>query len=101
MYRWHIADPVRFTKSLRFDIEHTGWISADETESGKIEGTPSARTTSPPWPSGTRRDSPSGSRRCRRSPNGVSRTRRHHRGKALLAGSRKVLRRGRFQKGYD
>jgi hypothetical protein len=38
MYRWHIADPVRFTKSLRFDIEHTGWISADETESGKIEG---------------------------------------------------------------
>jgi hypothetical protein len=38
MYRWHIADPVRFAKSLRFDIEHTGWISADETESGKIEG---------------------------------------------------------------
>jgi len=38
MYRWHIADPVRFTKSLRFDIEHTGWMSADETESGKIEG---------------------------------------------------------------
>jgi hypothetical protein len=38
MYRWHIADPVRFEKSLRFDIEHTGWISADETESGKIEG---------------------------------------------------------------
>ncbi|MHB8055853.1 MAG: glycoside hydrolase family 172 protein [Candidatus Aminicenantales bacterium] len=38
MYRWHIADPVRFSKSLRFEIEHTGWISADETESGKIEG---------------------------------------------------------------
>jgi len=38
MYRWHIADPVRFEKSLRFDLEHTGWISADETESGKIEG---------------------------------------------------------------
>jgi len=38
MYRWHIADPVRFEKSLRFEIEHTGWISADETESGKIEG---------------------------------------------------------------
>ncbi len=38
MYRWHIADPVRFSKSLRFDIEHTGWMSADETESGKIEG---------------------------------------------------------------
>lgn len=38
LYRWHIADPVHFTKSLRFEIEHTGWISADETESGKVEG---------------------------------------------------------------
>ncbi len=38
LYRWHIADPVRFTKSLRFEIEHKGWLSADETESGKIEG---------------------------------------------------------------
>ncbi len=38
LYRWHIADPIRFTKSLRFEIEHKGWITADETESGKIEG---------------------------------------------------------------
>ena len=38
MYRWHIVDAIRFAKSLRFDMEHTGWISADETESGKIEG---------------------------------------------------------------
>lgn len=38
MYRWHLADPVRFTKSLRFELEHKGWISADETESGKVEG---------------------------------------------------------------
>ncbi len=38
LYRWHIADPVRFTKSLLFEIEHKGWISADETESGKVEG---------------------------------------------------------------
>ena len=38
LYRWHIADPVRFTKSLRFEIEHKGWISADESESGKVEG---------------------------------------------------------------
>lgn len=37
LYRWHIADPIRFTQSLRFEIEHTGWISEDETESGKIE----------------------------------------------------------------
>lgn len=38
LYRWHVADPVRFTKSLRFYIEHTGWITEDETESGKVEG---------------------------------------------------------------
>ncbi len=38
MYRWHIADPVRFTKSLRFEIEHKGWMSADETTTGKVEG---------------------------------------------------------------
>jgi hypothetical protein len=24
-YRWHLADPVPFTKSLRFLIEHKGW----------------------------------------------------------------------------
>jgi len=38
LYRWHIPDPVRFRKSLRFEIEHKGWITADETESGKVEG---------------------------------------------------------------
>lgn len=38
LYRWHIADPVRFRQSLRFEIEHTGWITGDETESGKTEG---------------------------------------------------------------
>jgi hypothetical protein len=38
LYRWHILDPIRFTKSLRFEIEHTGWITGDETESGKVEG---------------------------------------------------------------
>lgn len=38
LYRWHITDPVRFRKSLRFEIEHTGWITGDETESGKTEG---------------------------------------------------------------
>jgi hypothetical protein len=38
LYRWHIPDPVRFTRSLRFEIEHKGWISGDETESGKVEG---------------------------------------------------------------
>jgi len=38
LYRWHVADPIRFQKSLRFEIEHAGWISADETESGKVEG---------------------------------------------------------------
>ncbi len=38
LYRWHVADPIRFGKSLRVEIEHKGWISADETESGKVEG---------------------------------------------------------------
>ena len=31
LYRWHIQDPVRFTRSFRFEIEHTGWITGDET----------------------------------------------------------------------
>jgi hypothetical protein len=38
LYRWHIPDPVRFSKSLKFTIEHKGWISADETETGKVDG---------------------------------------------------------------
>jgi hypothetical protein len=38
LYRWHIADPIRFRNSIRFEIEHTGWISADETETGEIDG---------------------------------------------------------------
>jgi hypothetical protein len=38
LYRWHIVDPIRFRKSLRFEIEHTGWITGDETKSGKVEG---------------------------------------------------------------
>ena len=38
MYRWHLADPVRFTRSLRFEIEHKGWMSADETTTGKVNG---------------------------------------------------------------
>ena len=24
-YRWHIADPIPFTRSFRFDFEHAGW----------------------------------------------------------------------------
>lgn len=38
LYRWHIQDPVRFTQSLRFKIEHTGWMTGDETETGKVDG---------------------------------------------------------------
>jgi hypothetical protein len=38
MYRWHIADPIRFTRSLRVEFEHTGWISADESETGQVNG---------------------------------------------------------------
>lgn len=38
LYRWHIEDPVRFTQAFRFEIEHTGWISADETATGEVDG---------------------------------------------------------------
>ena len=27
-YRWHAVDPIPFTTSLRFDIEHAGWTYA-------------------------------------------------------------------------
>ena len=37
LYRWHILDAVRFNKSFRFEIEHTGWISDDETETGEVD----------------------------------------------------------------
>ncbi len=38
MYRWHIDDPIRFQESLRVELEHTGWISGDETETGEVDG---------------------------------------------------------------
>ena len=38
LYRWHILDALRFTKSFRFEIEHTGWMAADETATGKVDG---------------------------------------------------------------
>jgi hypothetical protein len=38
MYRWHIADPIRFQHSLRVTFEHTGWMSADETATGRVDG---------------------------------------------------------------
>ncbi|MGV8090883.1 MAG: glycoside hydrolase family 172 protein [Mangrovibacterium sp.] len=38
LYRWHIQDPVRFTRSFRFEIEHTGWMSSDETATGEVDG---------------------------------------------------------------
>ncbi len=37
MYRWHVADPIRFTRSLRVTFEHTGWIPADESQTGKVD----------------------------------------------------------------
>jgi len=37
-YRWHITDPIVFTKSIRVTIEHYGWISADERPDNKIHG---------------------------------------------------------------
>jgi hypothetical protein len=38
VYRWHLPDPVRFTKSLRVEIEDAGWISKDELKGGVHEG---------------------------------------------------------------
>jgi len=38
LYRWHMKDAVRFSKSLRFEIEHHGWMSPDETDSGVADG---------------------------------------------------------------
>ncbi len=29
-YRWHLADPVVFSKSIKVEIEHMGWMSEDE-----------------------------------------------------------------------
>ena len=38
VYRWHVADPVRFTRSLRVRIENAGWISEDELAEGVGRG---------------------------------------------------------------
>jgi hypothetical protein len=38
IYRWHILDPVSFKKSLRFEIENTGWMSDDELAEGTHPG---------------------------------------------------------------
>jgi hypothetical protein len=37
-YRWHVPDPIRFTRSLRVEIENTGWISTDELKEGANRG---------------------------------------------------------------
>lgn len=34
-YRWHINDPIVFSKSIKFTIEHYGWISPDENSEYK------------------------------------------------------------------
>lgn len=34
-YRWHVNDPIVFQKSLRFTIEHYGWLPVDENPAGK------------------------------------------------------------------
>ena len=34
-YRWHIADPIVFNKSIKVTVEHWGWISPDENPEGK------------------------------------------------------------------
>jgi D-arabinan exo alpha-(1,3)/(1,5)-arabinofuranosidase (non-reducing end) len=40
-YRWHLPDPVPFSKSLRFEIEHKGWTyNADGTVRSGFEERP-------------------------------------------------------------
>jgi hypothetical protein len=34
-YRWHVQDPIPFQESIKFTIEHWGWISPDENPEGK------------------------------------------------------------------
>lgn len=38
VYRWHIPDAVRFSKSLRVELEDAGWISEDELAPGVHRG---------------------------------------------------------------
>lgn len=38
VYRWHVPDPVRFTRSLRVELENAGWISEDELAEGVHRG---------------------------------------------------------------
>ena len=33
-YRWHVQDPLVFDKSIRFTIEHYGWLPVDENPKG-------------------------------------------------------------------
>jgi hypothetical protein len=33
-YRWHVSDPICFNKSIKFTIEHFGWMSEDENPKG-------------------------------------------------------------------
>jgi hypothetical protein len=37
-YRWHVPDPVPFTKSLRLELEHKGWTFNDETDGSVRSG---------------------------------------------------------------
>jgi len=40
-YRWHLTDPIPFTTSFRFDIEHAGWTyNADGTVRSGFEERP-------------------------------------------------------------
>ena len=38
IYRWHIVDVIPFTRSLRVEIEDTGWITEDELAEGVHRG---------------------------------------------------------------
>ncbi len=49
-YRWHIADPIPFKTSLRFDIEHAGWtFGADGSVRSAFEERPDLFSTVAFW----------------------------------------------------
>jgi hypothetical protein len=59
-YRWHAVDPIPFTTSLRFDIEHAGWTyAADGSVRSAFEERPDLFSTVAFWyQDGIARDQP-------------------------------------------
>ncbi|MBI3792913.1 MAG: DUF2961 domain-containing protein, partial [Gemmatimonadetes bacterium] len=74
-YRWHLADPVPFTKQLRFAIEHVGWtFNPDGSERSASEERPDLFSTVAFWyQQGIARDQPEPPYGAARLPHGNAR----------------------------